>query len=66
MSRLEKSQGVNQMNELATQQGHLCQSTSQASYSPNTFSRDENNVLEHPPDEKCSRPLKMQIEEAHT
>ena len=41
------------MNELATQQDYL-------------LSRDENNALEHHPDEKCSRLVKMRIEEAHS
>ena len=41
------------MNELATQQGHL-------------FSRDENNALEHHPDEKCSRLVKIRAEETHS
>ena len=51
------------MNKLATQRSHLCQSSSQASYCPNIFSHDENNALEHHPDEECSRLVKMQIEE---
>ena len=54
---------LNQVNELATQQGHRCQSSSQASYCPNIFSRDENNVLEHRPGGECSRLVKMLIGE---
>ena len=51
---------LNQVNELATQQGHLWQSSSKASYGPNIFSRDEKKVLEHHTDEKCSQLEKMQ------
>ena len=54
------------MNELTTQQGHLCQSSSQAFYCSNIFSNDENNLPEHHPDEKCSRLVKMQIQETHS
>ena len=51
------------MNELATQQIHLYQSSFQASYCPNIFSRDNNNFLEYHLVEKFSRLVKMQIEE---
>ena len=54
---------LNQVNELATQQGYLCQSSSQASSCPNIFLNDENYMPEHHSDEKWSRLLKTQIEE---
>ena len=54
------------VKELATQKVHLYQSTSEASYCPNVFSRDENNLLKQHPDEKCSHFVKMQIEETHS
>ena len=58
MSTKEKSQGV-KSGELA---GYLCQS----SYCPNIISGDDNNMLEHHPDEKCSRLVKNQVEETHS